>query len=512
MTSFSRAIGRCIMQSPWRASAAVALLTATGCSGLSDALTGHTDVVARAAGRELRVEQVTNMIGAIPDIPADPQVVRAVTDLWVDYTLLAEAVSEDSTLAAIDLEKFIQPVREQALVMQLRNRVIEVDTLFDDAEITRRWATDGPSAEIRARHILLRTATDATAEQRDSVRQEAESLRSRAAGGESFAELAAQHSQDPGSAVQGGDLGFFSRGRMVEQFEAAAFALEPGQLSDVVETPFGFHVILVEERRQPEIGTERENFRNYLVQNAIQDAEIAYLDSLSARAGVEVQQAGLAAAKEIAAQPSINLRGRAARREIATYEGGEFTAAEFADFIRTQQPQVQNAFATAPDDQLEQGIQQLVQMELLLREAENLGISLSEEEDTQLRTEARIAIRELIEATGFADAGRAGATEAELDQHVMAILQGVISGQAPYIPLGSLGFALRDAYDFEINDAAVVEVVSQLEQIRAAQPAPDPTQMPAGIDPAMLDSIMRSVAPAEEGGAPGEAAPAPANP
>ena len=493
MTSFSRAIGRCITQSPWRASAAVVLFTATGCSGLSDALTGHTDVVARAAGQELRVEQLTNMVGAVPDIPADPQVVRAVTDLWVDYTLLAAAVSEDSTLAALDLEQFIEPVREQALVMQLRDQVIQADTVFDDAEIARRWETEGPSAEIRARHILLRTATDASTEQRDSVRQEAESLRSRAAGGESFAELAAQHSQDTGSAVQGGDLGFFSRGRMVEQFEEAAFALEAGQLSDVVETPFGFHVILVEERRQPEIGGELENFRNYLVQTALQDAEVAYLDSLSASAGIEIQEGGLAAVKEIAAQPSINLRGRAARREIATYDGREFTAADFADFVRMQQPQVQNAFATAPDDQLEEGIRQLVQMELLLVEAEKLGISISEAEDTQIRTEARMAIQELLDATGFAEAGRAGATETELDQHVAAIVEGVISGQAPYIPLGRLGFALRDAYDFEINAPAIVAVTAQLEQIRAAQPAPPATQqLPEGIDPALLDSLLNA--------------------
>lgn len=506
MTSFSRAVRRCIERFSWRSSAAVALLAASGCSGLSDALTGHTDVVARAAGRELRVEQLTEMIGAIPDMPADPQVVRAVTDLWVDYMLLAEAVSEDSTLAALDLEDFIQPVREQALVMELRGQVIEVDTIFDDAELDRRWSTEGPSAEIKARHILLRTATDATTEQRDSVRQEAAALRARAAGGESFAALATQFSQDPGSAVQGGDLGFFSRGRMVEQFETAAFALQPGELSEVVETPFGFHVILVEERRQPEIGTERENFRSYLVQNTIQQAEMAYLDSLSVRAGVEVVEGGMEAVKEIAARPSINLRGRAARREVASYEGGEFTAAEFAEFIRTQPPQVQTAFSTAPDDQLEEGIKQLVQMELLLAEAEEMDISLSDEEDELIRTEARTAIRELIEATGFGEAARSGATDAELDQHVMSILQGVIAGQAPYIPLGRLGFALREAYDFEVNESAVADVVTQLEAIRAAQPAPAAQQqLPAGIDQAMLDSIIAAQSagdPAAQGAPP----------
>src|SRR5690606_39012926 len=108
------------------------------CSGMNDAMTGHTDVVARAAGKELRVEETAQLLGANPQIPADPQVVRALADLWIDYTLLATAVAEDSSLAALDLEDFIQPVREQTLVVQLREQVVQADTVFDDAEIDRR--------------------------------------------------------------------------------------------------------------------------------------------------------------------------------------------------------------------------------------------------------------------------------------------------------------------------------------------------------------------------------------
>ena len=68
-----------------------------GASG--EAMTAHTDVVARAAGKELRVEEAPQMLAANPQVPADPQVVRALADLWVDYTLLATAVAEDTSLA-----------------------------------------------------------------------------------------------------------------------------------------------------------------------------------------------------------------------------------------------------------------------------------------------------------------------------------------------------------------------------------------------------------------------------
>lgn len=88
-----------------------------------------------------------------------------------------------------------------------------------------------------------------TEEERDRVRTELSELRERIIKGEKFSMLAKLYSQDPGSAAKGGELGFFGRGKMVSEFEVAAFALKPGEVSPVIETQFGFHILQLIERR-----------------------------------------------------------------------------------------------------------------------------------------------------------------------------------------------------------------------------------------------------------------------
>lgn len=97
--------------------------------------------------------------------------------------------------------------------------------------------------QVRVRHILI-------AAKEPDARAQAEQLLQQLKDGADFATLAKERSADPGSAPKGGDLGFFTRGRMVPEFEEAAFALKnPGDLSGVVETKFGFHILQLEERK-----------------------------------------------------------------------------------------------------------------------------------------------------------------------------------------------------------------------------------------------------------------------
>jgi peptidyl-prolyl cis-trans isomerase D len=113
--------------------------------------------------------------------------------------------------------------------------------------------------ERRASHILISAPKDAPAAQREAAKAKASELLAQARKApERFADLARKNSQDSGSAKDGGDLDFFSRGAMVKPFEDAAFALEKGQISDLVETDFGYHIIRLTDIRSPKVRTFEE--------------------------------------------------------------------------------------------------------------------------------------------------------------------------------------------------------------------------------------------------------------
>ena len=146
---------------------AATLVTSTACDSFGQAMTSHQDVLARAAGHELSVDKAAGLFALNTRIPAQPDVVNAIANLWIDYTLLATAVSKDSTLKSVDLDPIIQPYIEQEIVWKLRDKVIHVDTALTDAQLQQILEKNGTGLQVKARHILLRLPADATPAQRD---------------------------------------------------------------------------------------------------------------------------------------------------------------------------------------------------------------------------------------------------------------------------------------------------------------------------------------------------------
>ncbi|MBP9095579.1 MAG: peptidylprolyl isomerase [Ignavibacteria bacterium] len=136
---------------------------------------------------------------------------------------------------------------------------------------------------IRASHILLQDTKDSLGNTVDSIGNynKAKSILDRIKNGEDFAKLATEFSQDPGSAPKGGDLGFFDRRRMVQAFDSAAFTLKPGQVSGLVRTQFGWHIIkLTDVKEYSSFDKQKDNLKqDYKKGKAFKDEYAKYIEN-----------------------------------------------------------------------------------------------------------------------------------------------------------------------------------------------------------------------------------------
>lgn len=143
---------------------------------------------------------------------------------------------------------------------------------------------------VRASHILVGSDQNASPEDKKKAREKADALLKQLKGGADFAELAKKESSCPSSA-QGGDLGFFGKGQMVPEFEKASFALKPGEVSDVVETQFGYHIIKLAEKKDAEtvpFEEAKERIVQFLTQQKVQKGIGDYAEELKKKGKVEI--------------------------------------------------------------------------------------------------------------------------------------------------------------------------------------------------------------------------------
>ena len=143
---------------------------------------------------------------------------------------------------------------------------------------------------VKASHILIGVDDKASPADKKNAREKADKLRKELAGGADFAALAKGNSTCP-SSQQGGDLGFFGKGQMVPQFEKAAFALKPGEISDVVETQFGYHIIKLTDKKPAEITDYKDvkgKIEEFLKGQKINEAIQKYLEDVKKTARIEI--------------------------------------------------------------------------------------------------------------------------------------------------------------------------------------------------------------------------------
>ena len=236
-------------------------------------------VVARVDGDPILLSDVTAMARSLPEElrTASPQMVYP---LIIDQIVATRAIVAAARRAGVDrdveVRARIRRAEEQELAQALIAR--EIATRVDEAAVRARYdreiAARPAEEEVRARHILVPTETEA----REALRE--------IQGGADFATVSSRRSSGPG-AREGGDLGFFKRGDLVPEFAAAAFALQPGQVSAApVQTTFGWHIIRVEERRRaapPSFEEARDGIRQQMFEGEVN----AFVERIRGAARVE---------------------------------------------------------------------------------------------------------------------------------------------------------------------------------------------------------------------------------
>jgi peptidyl-prolyl cis-trans isomerase C len=289
------------------------------------------EVVARVNGETIAKSEfekaIKNVEGrAGQPVPANERdrVYRGILDQLIAYRLLMqETRSRKIDVPEAEIDARVAQIRQQfpsedVFKQTLAQQNMSVEQLREDARSDMRVAkmletevnagvTVQPQdvdafykgnpdkfkqgERVRASHILIRTPEKADAKTKDEARAKAADVLKQVKGGKEFGELAKHYSQDPGSAANGGDLGYFMQGQMVGPFEQAAFSMKPGEVSDLVETPFGFHIIKVADKqaaRTVPLEEVKPQIEQFLQNQQRQQKTDAFVNALKAKGKVEI--------------------------------------------------------------------------------------------------------------------------------------------------------------------------------------------------------------------------------
>ncbi|MGE3298761.1 MAG: peptidylprolyl isomerase [Porticoccaceae bacterium] len=242
-----------------RGGRAVSALLLALLAGAVPAMAGEPGVIATGAGIALTGERLDTELSVLPpevlnQLADDPQAALTFANGLMKLRVFTRAAERAGVAEQPGVRVAIETARARILGDALRQQVLaEIREPDYRALAAEQYKIDkaryAKPEQVKARHILLKAASE------DSVavagkRARLEALMARARAGESFADLARQYSEDEGSAGLGGELPLFPRGRMAKPFEQAAFALRaPGELSDIVQTQYGLHLIQLIEHQ-----------------------------------------------------------------------------------------------------------------------------------------------------------------------------------------------------------------------------------------------------------------------
>ncbi len=496
-----------------RSTLSLLLLSAglSGCDSFRDLFSAHADVAAEAGSQQLSSERLAEILSGAKGMKPTHETASFVSNIWIDYALFAQAAAAGKL-----------PVDSAGVAQVVWPEMAELKGSHWHDTLMARRSNFSPGAadsvykgnQVRLlQHILFRVQPTAVPEVRKAARGKASNALARIKRGADFGELASQLSEDPGSKADRGFLPASPKGKFVTAFDSAAWTLAPGEVSGVVETPFGYHII-----KRPDQDAARERMTAYLAQSAGTRLDSIYMDSLALTNQIKVARGAAAAMRKAGEDPDA---ARQSGKTLVRFKGGELTVGEFMRWVQALPPQYVAQLKQADDSMLTQFAKILTQNVLLLRQADSAGIHISPDEWLGLQARYRGQLDTLRAEMGLDDTTLGDSTAAAAERSKVAELKlqeyfdRLIGGKTRLRPIPSaLATVLRERSSYDINDAGINRAIELAEaSTRTAdsasagtgpvRPAPGPAPIP-GVAPGAGGSSQGAQAP--------EATPAPEAP
>jgi peptidyl-prolyl cis-trans isomerase D len=456
---------------------AVAALAALAACG--DGFGGGVEAVATAEQHDLGVSQLAGWLADVERVPLQRDIAERAVHRWVEFVLFSERVAQGDSL--LDRETVLQamwPNVYQELVDVHHEMLVEERIGLDSADVDSAYAA-GDHRFIN--HILISTTPTMAPPEKAAARERAEDLRERLMLGGSWEDANLQN-DDPGARERGGSLGVIVRGQTVPPFEAAAFALEPGEISEVTETAFGFHVI-----RRPPLEEVHDDFAVEIEEYLIDLMDTQYLEEIGDDWKIDVRQSAPAALREAAEAP---YRAFGSDRVIGTYRGGRFTVADFVRWMQALPPQMFSQVAIADDEQLTELTRSLVRNEVLVHAARDAGAELPEESFLGYREQLRSEVQNVRDALRLDSALAAAATDEERGEALEGAVQTYLiylmdsRAQTAVVVPAFLAQRLRAESDWGVSSPGLDQSVERAQRLRMERRFPQGDSVVAPPPPA----------------------------
>jgi peptidyl-prolyl cis-trans isomerase C len=258
------------------------------------------DVVAKIGDRKITISEFNKMLGYLDSekqkvIEKNPQLKENILQQYIQGIVISNLAKKKGFDKNPELKEQLELLKDNIIAIEYLKKEVTNKVEVSEEDIKAYYESHKDEFKtpemVRSRHILIKTDPSASDNDKKKAKEKADEILKKIKAGEDFAKLASDVSDDTGSKPKGGELGFFPKGRMVPSFEDAAFSLKPGEVSGIVETQFGYHIIKVEEKKEPGMepfDTAKEKIKQKLLQERTKTKVTEFIEKTMKEANIEI--------------------------------------------------------------------------------------------------------------------------------------------------------------------------------------------------------------------------------